>query len=182
MASRLLAILDHRASLLRSVSHHEASIARACRPRFKFTVARVALIIAVRYARPDFADIVAIDLFAALQAERCPHGSSAIHQDEFHVASQCEAIDRVSRRKGRRWRAKVISAVRIISASLDLLGRNENILPVFPLPRIKRCVAPHLVRRLCTREGLERDSWGQLRWNGESSSLLASRQLLTELL
>jgi hypothetical protein len=86
MAPRLLAILDHRASLLRSVSHYEASIARACRPRFKITVTRVALIIAVRQARPDFADIVAIDLFAALQAERCPDGSSAIHQDEFHVA------------------------------------------------------------------------------------------------
>ena len=48
LGGRLLAILDHRASLLRSVSHHEASISRACRPRFKITVARVALIIAVR--------------------------------------------------------------------------------------------------------------------------------------
>src|SRR5262249_51782077 len=36
----------------------------------------------------------------------------------------------------RRWSAEVVSAIGIIPIALDLLWRDENVLPVFPAPRV----------------------------------------------
>lgn len=45
-------------------------------------------------------------------------------------------MDRVGRREGRRWRAKVISAVRIVPVPLDLLGLDQDVLSILPPSRI----------------------------------------------
>src|SRR5262245_56457228 len=52
-----------------------------------------------------------------------------------YAASQGEAEHGVRRVvTGRRWRAEVVSAVGIVAIVLDLLWRDQNVLPVLPAP------------------------------------------------
>src|SRR5436189_6450480 len=103
-----------------------------------FAVTDVAPVIAVGEPRCKFSQIALPDRLTAQRTESLQAGCPTIHDDEFHVPPPNEKQNTASAglEAVRWWSAKVVSAIGIVPIALDLLWRDENVLPVLPASRV----------------------------------------------